>query len=103
MGIARTGPQIDGSGSLPLSITRKLWLCVFRLFGGRGCLETLIPLVFCCFFGFGRLLLGQMITFVVLVRCVHVKTVMEHFLSLRSGVGINVVLSAARNLTAVLG
>ncbi len=44
-----------------------------------------------------------MITFVVLVRCVHVKTVMEHFLSLRSGVGINVVLSAARNLTAVLG
>lgn len=44
-----------------------------------------------------------MITFVVLVRCVYVKTVMEHFLSLRSGVGINVVLSAARNLTAVLG
>jgi hypothetical protein len=76
----------------------------FQAFWGKGLLGGFDSYwLFAIFFGFGRLLLEQMITFVVLVRCVYIETVMEHFLLLRSGVGINVVLSAARNLTAVLG
>ncbi len=56
-GHSEDGPQIEGSGSWALSITRNLWLCVLRHFGG-GCLEALIPFGFLLFFlgGFGRLL-----------------------------------------------
>ena len=65
-------------------------------------MEALIPIGFLLFFLVWEIV-GINDHFVVLVRCVYIKTVMEHFLSLRSGVGIDVVLSAARNLTAVLG